>query len=196
MAIQPKSTIKPLFVDGATPNGTAFGNWIDSCVFLNTDGTVSLNSLVMPYEAPPPLPAAGFAALFFNASDSNYFSKIDPAGNISRVTPNQSISVTFATAVVFRFITKRPITILSVRTSAIGVGNHDVAIYNLDANGPAAASSITVVSFATINTISASDYLLSSFTIVNAVIAADRIVNIFLNDVTSNGALTVEYKEN
>ena len=199
MSILTKTQVKNIFVTNAVPQQVDYSNWIDSCVFLNADGTVSLNSLVMPYEASPPLPDAGFAALFFNASDSNYLSVQNSAGNISRVTPNQYINLPiYSTDFIdqqYLFITKRPIEIVSARLSTFGIGAFSLTVRETVANGTQNLNLITSAVF--VNVSGGVDPVENNLTIVKPLIPAGKVISVGMsgNSGVYYSVLTIEYKE-
>ena len=198
MSILTKTQVKNIFVTNAVPQQVDYSNWIDSCVFLNADGTVSLNSLVMPYEASPPLPAAGFAALFFNASDSNYLSVQNSAGNVSRVTPNKYLNLPvnqlmpLANGTILALLA-RDITIVSIKMTVSGAGTFTL---NVTQEAGSGAGGISIIS--PIAVVPTGIPSIINFTITNIIVSANQKLVSYITNIVStfNGVLTIEYKEN
>ena len=206
MAIQPKSTIKPLFVDGATPNGTAFGDWIDSCAFLNTDSSSTLTSLRMPVSTNPASAPSGYKTLFFSSANSNNLYAINSSGVISAIAPQQYICIPFNSYTlrgntgvnIYILATKYPIKITRVRGSQEGgdaVGTF--SIVTRPTNGALIGNGVTAI--ALFPTGGNGVMLTTDFTITNGNIPVDTILLLsfagFVAGTFNNGTITIEYEE-
>ena len=207
MAIQPKSTIKPLFVDGATPNGTAFGDWIDSCAFLNTDSSSTLTSLRMPVSTNPASAPSGYKTLFFSSANSNNLYAINSSGVISAIAGTKYIVMTLSNFMfnttdgpnVMLLSTKKKIKILSIRGVQTGPypgGTIAISKWDIGLNTSAIISSITAWGSSFLSLFE------TIFPITNAIVEVDKTIVVEFQTGSGwtptdayMGSLTIEYEE-
>jgi hypothetical protein len=203
MSIQPKSVIKPLFVDGATPNGTAFQDWIDSCAFLNTDSSATLTSLRLPIGGVPANPPSGYKTLFFSSANSNNLYAINSSGVISSIAPTQYVSTpigsTFRVAEnVCLLVTKKAVKIKSIRASAnTSGGTQTVDIYVIALPATIAGAALLLADTQTVSFIQA-NLTTTNMTLTDVNVPADYLIMCNLDNYSgtiTTGALSIEYEE-
>jgi len=201
MAIQPKSTIKPLFVDGATPNGTAFGDWIDSCAFLNTDSSSTLTSLRMPVSTIPASAPSGYKTLFFSSANSNNLYAINSSGVISAIAPTQYMNAIILASAGFTnqilLLLKKPIKIKSVRSYVSLVGGSetvDVAVIAV----PVTGTNLFICANQTIPSPPPTQDAIFNLALTTVNIPADHVIECAIDNYSGSlmyGCITIEYEE-
>ena len=200
MSILTKTQVKNIFVTNAVPQQVDYSNWIDSCVFLNADGTVSLNSLVMPYSAPPPGAPLNNSSLFFNSLNGNRLSEQDSPGLITEVSPDHNITLPINQLSVgahHALILKNyAFSVIGVTASIIGVGSFDLNISCFSYVG-SVTSVIQMIATTSVVSISATDYTAVLPALLNSYFAMGKIISIGISNVTGtfDGNVTIEYRE-
>jgi hypothetical protein len=200
MSILTKTQVKNIFVTNAVPQQVDYSNWIDSCVFLNADGSSTIQSLIMPdtEEFLVNVPAVGYKRLFFNQTNNDYLSIMVESGLISEVSPNHTISksINQSSAGTFYLMhTPYISSLISVKSSIIGIGSFDLKVFKVGGSGPLSGA-VQLINTLSVNSSSITDFTSASGVITVSYIQLSQLIGIEISNITGtfDGTVSIEYR--